>query len=255
MKQFNFNPSSYETLADDIILSLGMVSHRTRDTLITYLRKNVPEFNYLSIQDCNNARKGVFREYFFKGDAESFVMRTGSPRVSNKIKFALKDTIGVLEALDDNPEMVMFYHDMGSAKELLDRRNFKKQLITKDNAFCEIFYPTLNAAGKRVITKIYDRNEILAGISILQDEIPGLVVLSNASFVSGVAEKVNLKPKYTVEASYNDDVYTVVLYDHEGKEIETKIIYGKNMYDAYYSYMVEKGYFTDNNEKDKPHII
>ena len=124
MKIYGKNCGNYENLAHHVVMSLGLVDFYTLDRIKEYFKNNIPVFSTHSYSYESN---GII-EYHFDDSASSYVMRTKDS--SYKIKFLLEDAVSVLEALDDNKELMLFFHEILNKKPL-NNEYFKKQYMVR----------------------------------------------------------------------------------------------------------------------------
>ena len=226
--------------------SLGYMSI-AKEELKEYFRLNIKDFygyenkNVVDIVDPNGERENYITEYI------EFDDRTEKPYALFKMvgnsRYCPKTPIDIKEAIDSGEEVIGLDINPGY---------LVKQFVNSKGAFFEWY----DLKGRRnqnkfnsIRTEIYDFNEYHDAIDNYN--------LGGERLTTKVITFVNClmgnKTKYIVDIFQGTGYFLIELTDVElGVCIDVRVITqeeGMTLYSVYNDYMIEKGYFTDKNNK------
>ena len=224
----------------------GLVSYIERcirdcehhDSFMSYFSKNIPQYEKF-YPESNSVDEMI--SLTFDGDAAPYIMKLST--VIRQIAFHLKSNISLLdESIGDHTE-IMYFTFASNERHNGDGKLLEKNYINENGAFYEMFDPQ----NGKIQTRIYDRNEVLGVISDLNEQF-GFRYCSDHPFVDGTVNLSKTKPLFTVEVTWANGC-RIKLKDSEDNMVESVFINSDSLYEAYYGYMVRKGYFYDGSQK------
>jgi len=231
-----------EYLVDEIERYIQNNQHH--DSFMAYFSRNIPQFEEHHLE---SHFRNEMVTLTFDGAAAPYVMNLTT--IIREIGFHLSRNISLLDESIGNDTEIMqftFASDEGRKEGI---KLFTKNYINENGAFYEVFDPQ----NGRIVTKIYDRGKVLEVISELAEEY-GFRYDSSQPFVGTPISLSKIKPLFTVEVNWSNGCR--IILSEEGKEADSKEVDSKkSLYEAYYSYMVENGYFYDGSEKEGKHIF
>ena len=153
----------------------------------------------------------------------------------NDINYSLRDTTNLKTAKDEDIGIVSFSVKTG------ERINAYKTYIHNGKLFVERYY----TRDGIILVRAYDIDKVY------NPEIKDLYEFKPESAFNQIQWLTGCEPEFSISITEQFPNKMNVSVSKNNDEHETEIIEGDSLYSAYYDYMVEKGYFVNNSNKQK----
>lgn len=219
------------------IVKDGQLYDYTYSTIEEYLRKNLGEIDAfeseyperdVAVHHIKNKDKDY--EYYLWQR-----LKSGEFTYISERDIAIKDVIG------SGKEICAFDTTVGTEYDKSLSWHILKQCINSKGAYVEEYYP-----GRKIVTLIYNSEDYSKAINKNDETFNKPFTSQFLAIVSYPIMAYNIKPSRKIVVVGNpmkmDDTDSISVYEGDHC-VETIPFEGKTLYQAYYDYMVEKGYF------------
>lgn len=223
------------------IVKDGQLYDYTYSTIEEYLRKNLGEIDAFESEYSEIKSDGDVAIHRIKNKNKDYEYCLWQQLKSGEFTYISETDIAIKDVIDDGKEICDFKSMVGTEVDESLRWYISKQCINSKGAYLEDYYP-----GRKIVTLIYTPEDIRKAINKNDETFNKPFTSKFLAIVSYPTMAYNIKPSRKIVVVGNpmkmDDTYSISVYEGDHC-VETIPFEGKTLYQAYYDYMVEKGYY------------